>query len=198
MGRSIRAETRPATRNAANTAVLRGVTATSRQHNLRMRYIAGVTLLEMLFSLMVVAILAGLAVPGFHQALRTTAVRAATYEILAGLQQTRGRSILESKPGLLCPSDAAGHCLPAATPASFWGWATEAAGRASTLEANALPTGVVARASRSPVRFWPHGLNASPATLTICDLQGVAPPRAIVVSVTGRARIATALDSACR
>lgn len=163
-----------------------------------MRNIAGVTLLEMLVGMAVVAVLAGLAVPGFHRSLRVTAVRAATYELLAGLQQTRGSSILESQPGLLCPSDADGHCLPAATPAAYWGWATEGASRSPALEPHALPEGVVARASRSPVRFWPHGLNASTATLTICDVQGIAPPRAIIVSVSGRARVATALDSACR
>jgi type IV fimbrial biogenesis protein FimT len=163
-----------------------------------MRNIAGVTLIEMLFGMAIVAILAGLAVPGFRQSLRTTAVRAATYELLGGLQQTRGTSIIESQPGMLCPSDAAGNCLSAATPASFWHWSTDAAGRPPALEPHALPAGVVARASRSPVRFWPHALNASTSTLTICDVQGIAPPRAIVVNVSGRARVTAALDSACR
>jgi type IV fimbrial biogenesis protein FimT len=162
-----------------------------------MRNDAGVTLLEMLFGMAVVAIVAGLAAPGFHQTLRATAVRAATYELLAGLQHTRGSSIVQSQPGLLCPSDVAGNCLPAATSASFWRWSLEAAGRPSALEPHALPEGIVARSSRSPVRFWPHALNASTATLTICDVQGIAPPRAIVVSVTGRARITEAEVSAC-
>ena len=163
-----------------------------------MRNISGVTLIEMLFGVAVVAILAGLAAPGFHQSLRATAVRAATYELLAGLQQTRGSSIIESLPGLLCPSDSAGNCLPAATPASYWRWSIEAVGRPSLLEPHALPDGIVARASRSPVRFWPNAVNASTSTLTICDVQGIAPPRAIVVNVSGRARITNAAVSACR
>ena len=65
-----------------------------------MRNIAGVTLIEMVFGLAIVAILAGLATPGFHQSLRASAVRAATYELLAGLQQARGSSIVESQPGI--------------------------------------------------------------------------------------------------
>ncbi|HYJ98900.1 MAG TPA: GspH/FimT family pseudopilin [Burkholderiaceae bacterium] len=162
-----------------------------------MRNHAGVTLIEMLFGIAVVAILAGLAAPGFRQSLRATAVRVATYELLGGLQQTRGSSIIEARPGMLCPSDAAGHCLPAATPAAFWHWSTET-GTNPALEPRALPEGIVARASRSPIRFWPHALAASTATLTICDLQGVAPPRAIVVNVSGRARVTAAADSACR
>jgi type IV fimbrial biogenesis protein FimT len=163
-----------------------------------MRKNSGVTLIEMLFGVAVVAILAGMSVPGFHQSLRATAVRAATYELLAGLQRTRGTSILESRPGLFCPSDSAGNCVPAATPASYWRWSIDAVGRPPDIEPHALPDGIVARASRSPLRFWPSALNASTSTLTICDVRGIAPPRAIVVNVSGRARVTNASDSACR
>jgi Tfp pilus assembly protein FimT len=127
-----------------------------------------------------------------------SAVRAATYELLAGLQQTRGSAIVESHPGLLCPSDSAGNCLPAATAAAFWRWSIEAPGQPAEFEARALPEGVMARSSRSPIRFSPNALSASNATLTICDLQGIAPPRAIVINVSGRARISAAADSTCR
>ena len=167
------------------------------QHNLLMRNIAGVTLIEMLFGLAIVAILAGLAVPGFRQSLRVSAIRAATYELLAGLQQTRGSSILEAQPGLLCPSDAAGNCLPAATASAFWSWSTETPGRLPDIWARTLPEGIVARASRSPIRFSPNAVSASNATLTICDLQGVAPPRAIVINVSGRARVSVAAETSC-
>lgn len=168
------------------------------QDNLPMRDIAGMTLIELLFGLAIVAILSSLAVPGFHRGLRASAIRAATYELLAGLQQTRGSAILESQPGMLCPSDASGNCLPAATAGAFWRWSTEAAGHPQEFEARALPEGVVLRASRSPIRFSPNAVSASNATLTICDSQGVAPPRAIVVSVVGRARVAAAASGACR
>jgi type IV fimbrial biogenesis protein FimT len=163
-----------------------------------MRNIAGMTLIELLFGLGIVAILAGLAVPGFHQSLRASAVRAATYELLAGLQQTRGSAILESQAGMLCPSDASGNCLPAATAGTYWRWSTESPGHPQEFRARALPEGIVARASRSPIRFSPNALNASNATLTICDLHGAAPPRAIIINVSGRARVAVAADAACR
>jgi type IV fimbrial biogenesis protein FimT len=156
------------------------------------------TLIELLFGLAIVAILAGMAVPGFQQTLRASAIHAATYELLAGLQQTRGSAILESQPGVLCPSDAAGNCLPAATAGAFWRWSIEAPGSPAALEARALPEGVVARSSRSPIRFSPNALSASNSTLTICDLQGIAPPRAIVVNVSGRARISATAASTCR
>lgn len=156
------------------------------------------TLLELLFGLAIVAILSGLAVPGFHQSLRASAMRAATYELLAGLQQTRGSAILESQPGLLCPSDASGNCLPAATAGAFWRWSTESPGHPLEFPARALPAGIVVRASRSPIRFSPNAVNASNATLTICDLQGTVQPRSIIINVGGRARLAAAAESACR
>ena len=95
-----------------------------------MRNVTGVTLVEMLFGLAIVAILAGLAVPGFRQTLRAAAIRGATFELLAGLQQARGHSILESQPGLLCPSDSTGNCLPPATAGAYWRWSLETPGQA--------------------------------------------------------------------
>ena len=68
----------------------------------------GVTLIELCFGLAIVAVIAGLAAPGFRSSLRAAAVRSATFDLLAGLQQTRGNAILESRPLDLCPSDSDG------------------------------------------------------------------------------------------
>ncbi|HEV7608041.1 MAG TPA: GspH/FimT family pseudopilin [Steroidobacteraceae bacterium] len=162
----------------------------------------GVTLIELCFGMTIVAVLAGLAAPGFRSSLRVAAVRAATFELLAGLQQTRGNSIVESRPGSLCPSDAAGSCLPPAASARFWRASLEpdegsASETAVPPDSHTLPTGIVVRASRSPLKFWPDSRGATTGTLTICDALGVAPPRAIVLSLSGRARIAAAAESAC-
>ena len=63
---------------------------------------------------------------------------------------------------------------------------------------HALPAGVVVRASRSPLRFWPDAQSASAGTLTICDTHGIAAPRAIVLSLSGRPRLADATAGNCR
>jgi type IV fimbrial biogenesis protein FimT len=158
---------------------------------------SGVTLIELLFSLGLLALLAGLAVPGFRASLRAAAVRAASFELLAGLHQTRAQSILESRPGLLCPTGAAGQCLAAAEPGT--GWRSQLEGDAGPREigGQSLPRGVVLLATRSPIRFWPSALAASTGTLTICDQSGLAPPRAIVISQGGRARLAAGLPEHC-
>lgn len=153
------------------------------------RHANGTTLLELLVGLGIVAVLAGMAAPGFLASLRGAAVRTATYELMVGLQQARANSIMESRPGVLCPSDGVG-CSGANVPARAWISFLEVGGNPAGLRRHPLPAGVIVRASRAPLRFWPTALAASPATLTICDERGIAPPRAIVISQSGRARFA--------
>ena len=157
----------------------------------------GVTLIELCFGLAIVAMLAGLAVPGFRADLRAGAVRSATYELLAGLQQARVGSIVEGHTGVLCLSDAAGNCLANGVSATAWQAFLEIEGRPALLSAHTLPAGVALHSSRAQLKFWPDSSAASTGTLTICDSQRVARPRAIVLSQGGRARLATAPEAAC-
>jgi len=163
----------------------------------------GITLIELCFGLAIVALLVGMAAPGFRSGLRAAAVRSVTFELLAGLQQSRADAILQARPADLCPSDAAGNCLPSHTPSSYWHASVQTdirqtgAGQSPPV-LHALPAGVVVRASRSPLRFWPDAQGASTGTLTICDTQGIAAPRAIVLNLSGRPRLADATAGNCR
>ena len=157
----------------------------------------GVTLIELCFGLAIVAILAGLAAPSMRGALRAGAVRSATLDLLAGVQQTRASSIVQARPGTLCLADAAGNCLRGNGPASSWqAWLMDR-DRRVPLAARILPSGVVLHATRPRLEFWPDSVSASTITLTICDSQRLAPPRAIVVSQTGRVRLGDALAGSC-
>jgi len=155
----------------------------------------GVTLIELCFALAVVGILAGLAVPGMRTALRNAAIRSATFELLAGLQQARARAIVESRPAVLCLSDATGRCLGGG-PATAWNVFIE--GReAAPLAGGPLPRGLELHATRTRLTFSPDSLAASTGTLTICDRAGLARPRSLVLSQTGRIRPADATAGAC-
>ena len=158
----------------------------------------GFTLPELCVGLALVAVLATLAVPSFRNSLRTAAVRAATYELMGGLQQARGLAIVESRPGVLCLADAGGNCRTVGDPAPAWRVFIDDEGGARTVTTRSLPAGVTVRGSRARIRFSARALAASAATLTICDAQGVAAPRAIVVSQNARARLAAASDADCR
>lgn len=157
----------------------------------------GATLIELLFGLAVVAVLAGVAVPGFHGMMRESAVRSATLEVLGGLQRARTDAILQALPGGLCPSDARGQCRPAGEAATAWTAFVESGGTRSAFGVHALPAGVTLRSTRSPLRFWPDARAASTGTLTICDARGVARTRAVVVSQGGRARLDSPGTASC-
>jgi type IV fimbrial biogenesis protein FimT len=156
----------------------------------------GFTLLELCVGLALVALLAGMAVPSFRHGLRNAAVRAVAHELMTGLQQTRAAAILEARPGVLCLSDAAGNCRD--SDAAAWSAFLELEGMTRPIAARALPTGITLRSTRSRIRFSARALASSTATLTICDAQGVAAPRAIVISQNARARFAVASEAGCR
>lgn len=158
--------------------------------------------MELCLALAILALVAGLAAPGFQASLRAAAVRAATFEVLAGLQRVRASAIVESRPGSFCPADARGDCLPVRAPGNAWRITLDeaAAGADGGVDLSLrqpLPRGVQLRATRSPLRFWPTSHAASTGTLTICDVRGIAAPRAIVISQTGRARLTGAAAGAC-
>jgi len=158
----------------------------------------GVTLIELCAGLAVVAVLAGLAIPQFRADLRASAVRGAAFELLAGLQQARAASIVEGRTGVLCLADAAGNCLPDGAQAQAWRAFLEVNGRPAPLAGQSLPAGLMLRASRARLAFWPDSLAASTGTLTICDSQRIARPRAIVISQGGRARVTSPAETVCR
>lgn len=155
----------------------------------------GVTLIELCFVLAVVGILVGVAVPGMRTALRNAAVRSATFELLAGLQQARARAIVESKPAIVCLSDTAGRCLGGGLATA---WTAFVEGReAAPLAGGPLPRGLELRATRTRLAFSPDAVGASTGTLTICDRAGLARPRSLVLSQTGRIRQAESSAAAC-
>src|SRR4051812_8143619 len=182
MGASIRAGLRRAMRHGAYPAVLARGLRESRQQNpeMKTRHAShGVTLIELCFGVAVVAILAGLAVPSLRSAVRNAAMRSAVLELLSALQQTRTSSILQSRPGVFCLSDAEGHCLAGSGSASAWTAFLEGRGGTTTLAGRPLPQGLELRATRARLNFWPDSLAATTSTLTICDRGGFAPPRAV-------------------
>jgi type IV fimbrial biogenesis protein FimT len=155
----------------------------------------GVSLIELCVALVVAAVLASLAAPTFHVARRTAAVRAASYDLMGDLQQTRGSAILEGRPAMVCLATGGG-C--AASPAAGWRAFLDAPGAERLIAERALAPGLELRGSRARLAFRPGALSADAATLTICDTQGVAAPRAIVISRAGRPRFGKAAGGDCR
>ena len=155
------------------------------------------TLVELAFGLALAAVLVSLAAPGMQAVARATAMHTATFELLSGVQQARARSIVEGRPAVLCPAGPDGNCAAARAAVSGWQAFLDIDGRRESIRARNLPAGIHVHASRSPLRFWPAALASGTGTLTICDASGRAPPRAIVISRSGRARLESPAPGAC-
>jgi hypothetical protein len=91
------------------------------------------------------------------------------------------------------------ECLPTSDAAAA-GWlvylpagqatATRAAPVGEVLHRFQLPTGLAVSGSRPAVTFWPVTRASSTSTFELCDVRGHGPGRSIVVSQTGRPRVA--------
>lgn len=160
----------------------------------------GLSALELLATLGVAAVLTGLAVPGFAAFRRSADVSSAANELIWALHLARSSASLRGEPVTLCLSGDEGACLRTSE-ASAAGWLVfQAAGQVGSgaqtvpsgpvLHRFRLPEAVAVQGTRPAVTFWPVARAGSTSTFEICDLSRRTPGRSIVVSQTGRPRVA--------
>jgi Tfp pilus assembly protein FimT len=168
---------------------------------------AGASLSELLVALSLFAIVTAMSVPTFRYVGRSLAVLGATHEVMSALHTTRSAAITRRSPGIVCLADAAGRCITGAQRRGrgFRAWlnnASESPPRQDpsdpTLLVGELPAGIELRGSRASLTFWPVSRAGTTITIAICDLQGLARPELVVVSQSGRPRLARGTDVACR
>ena len=160
-----------------------------------MRRAKGLTLVEMLVVVALLAVGATLAAPTFGGLLRDTRRAAALTALSHALHAARtaaaasGRSmrVCGTRDGRSCSGDA--HWGPGLLQRPAAG----ATGEADALvRVTALPDGrgaPLVRANRPFIDFAPLAPSATTATITVCDDRGPAAARALIVSRTGRLRV---------
>lgn len=151
----------------------------------------GLTLLELITALAIVAILAALAVPALDT-LRLNAGRAAAMDgLLRAAWFARSEAFRQGRPVMLCPAGAGDDC---AADRDAWGngWLVRPAEpAAATLRRGdpvAMP-GAGLRANRTAFVFEPGERRSTNGTLAWCDRRGDAAARALVIAPTGRPRL---------
>ncbi len=159
----------------------------------------GLTALELMVALAIGALLASLAVPGFAALKRSAGLSSAANELLWALHMARSSAVLRGMPVAVCLTRDDQTCLAAPDVAAS-GWlvylpqgqatATRAAPVGAVLQRFQLPAGLAVSGTRPAVTFWPVSRAASTSTFDLCDARSHGPGRSIVVSQTGRPRVA--------
>jgi type IV fimbrial biogenesis protein FimT len=162
-----------------------------------MRREAGLTLIELLITLAVLAVLAAVAVPAAGELINGT-VRASTTNTLVGsIQFARSESARLGVPVTMCPSLDGRHC---ADDREAWrrGWLLyrhldAGTGRVLKDESQILAVHTMSRVvglqvNRNAFTFRMDGRRSTNGTFLLCAAPGGAAEAAVIVSVTGRPR----------
>lgn len=165
----------------------------------------GFTVLELMVVVAIAAVLAALAAPSFGSFRRAAGVSTATAELLGALHFARSSAVLNGLPVTLCLSADAATCASSDSVAAI-GWLVFARPDASAFSSSVgdqnilrsfrLPPDVSVHASRTAVTFWPITRAGTTSTFDVCDVGGAVRGRAVVVSQTGRPRVAVE-DATC-
>ncbi len=159
--------------------------------------VRGWTLLNLLVSVCIVAILLSLALPAFDTLMWNQRRVAASNDLVASLHLARSEAIKRAQLVVLCPMGAPGSCLERT---GEWpnGWMVfvnldqdypprRDPGEPVVRE-NPAPQGVSVQANREAFVMRPVGVRSTNGTVSFCDPEDRRAGRAVVVSYTGRPR----------
>lgn len=166
----------------------------------------GFTLLEMMVTTTVAAVLAAIAVPGFRGLLLDSARTATVNELVIALTQARGEAQKQGRVAVVCPLDATAQtCAPAAANWSN-GWlvyvnrdnasppvfdpADQLVKRYATASA-----GIKASSTVPMLLFRPTPSRAGNGTVTFCDVRGPREARQVIVAPSGKIRTSAGAPS---
>ncbi|MGH8157925.1 MAG: GspH/FimT family pseudopilin [Rhodanobacter sp.] len=163
---------------------------------------SGVTLIEQIMVLAIIAVLTGIAAPPLRQLLSRNQLQVAQTDFIAALQHTRGTAITSGKRTLFCPSSDGRRC----SNETRWdgGWLIgHDADRDNQPDNGPLRTGrgydkinILGDSGRPLVRFQSDGsAGGNPNTWRFCRQGQPAQALIVVVSNSGRIRGAPASAS---
>lgn len=158
----------------------------------------GYSLYELIVTTTVAAIVVSVGVPSFGRIVAEHRLRAEVDALFHGVHLARKESVLRRRAVTLCPTGDGVACQPHADWSQGWMMFVnldrdQPAARdpvEPVLHRHTVGSRVRITANRHSFSFRTTALRATNGTLVVCDHAHLAEPRALVVSYTGRPRVA--------
>lgn len=161
-----------------------------------MQRLRGFTLIELMVTLAVLAILMGIGVPAFQEVSLSTTLRSNANKLVAGAQLARSEAIKRNAVVRMCVSTNGTTCATG----SSWekGWIV-VQGATVLLSQSEAENGYKILSSVSAIDFQPSGVGAGQATLKICRATPSigSQDRQVTISATGHASTDKGSSGSC-
>jgi type IV fimbrial biogenesis protein FimT len=158
-------------------------------------------MIELLITVVVMAILMAIAIPSFRNASLGSQLAAAANNLLASVQLARSEAIKRNTAMTLCASGDGASCAGSGGWEQGWIIIIDPADPASVLQRQqGLPDKyLVSQAGgTAPISFQPIGVGATAASFTVCrDDPDGSQERVVTVSATGSARVTITNTGSC-
>lgn len=153
-------------------------------HTLR-KHSKGFTLVELVVTLSVFAIIVTIAIPSFNTLLQNARLSANTDSIVNALNYARNTALAQSVNVRVCPLGTANSTTCGTSWNNGWIVITQpTSGAATLLKSQAFTTSRIA-ATVTSIVFDNHGLATTQNNFTVCDTRGASYARSIQVLATG-------------
>lgn len=159
----------------------------------------GYTLYEVLLVTALIAVLLALTIPSYSATLARQRQRVEIDALFHAIHHARKESIMRRRVVSLCPSDDGSTCGPDADWSNGW-LMFENRDRDSppridageiVLRQHVVDPSIVITANRRGFTLRATVLRATNGTFVVCDVAGRVPAKALVISYTGRPRVAS-------
>ena len=173
-----------------------------RESNQIVRKSRGFTLIELMTTIAIAAILVIIAIPNFNSFVKNNTLTTSANNLVFALNYARNEAVKRDAVVTLCPTSDGQTCIASSTSWST-GWLVVTGTAATPLQAwPALPSNFTlvtkvsgATTNVAPIQYQPSGLTGSSATVQfiLCDSRG--PSKAVELELTPTGRIEAALTA---
>ncbi len=168
-------------------------------NSLNRKYVCGVTLLELLAAMAMVAILAGIAVPAFQTMIEKNRQSSTLNDFSIAVSIARSEAVKRGIRTVICTSSDGASCDASADWHVGWIIFVDAnsnngvdSGEQLIRVGAALETGfslVGTSNVAAQIRFQPDGDAIETGTITLCDSRGADKARAVIITASGKSKI---------